>query len=128
MIKNGNMAIIHGRDLLVLNSSGTAIVAGSTSCDIGKTCDTIEVSGPSSGSDKEYVAGRKGWTVTVNYLVTTDVSSLGRVGDTVTLRVKVRNANTYLQGNAIISECRITATRGNLCQGSFVFTGSGALQ
>ena len=121
------MAIIHGANVWVLNGSGTAVVAGATNCDIDVQCEAIEVSGPLSGEYREVRAGRKGWTITVNYLVTTDLSSIGQAGSTVTLRVKLRDAQTYMQGSALVSECRVTAQKGNLCQGSFVFTGSGGL-
>ncbi len=121
------MAIIHGANVLVLNGSGTAVVAGATNCDIDVQCEAIEVSGPLSGEYREVRAGRKGWTITLNYLVTDDLSSISVTGTKVTLRVQVRGASSYLQGSALVSECRVTAQKGNLCQGSFVFTGSGAL-
>ena len=121
------MAIIHGGNVLVLNGSGTAVVAGATNCDIDMQCEGIDVAGPLSGEYREVLAGRKGWTVTVNYLVTDDLSSIRANGTTVTLRIQVRGASGYMQGSALVSECRVTATKGNLCQGSFVFTGSGAL-
>lgn len=122
------MAIIHGGNVLVLNGSGTAVVAGATNCDIDMQCEGIEVAGPLSGEYREVLAGRKGWTVTLNYLVTDDLSSLRVNGTKVTLRIQVRGASSYMQGTALVSECRVTATKGNLCQGSFVFTGSGALE
>jgi hypothetical protein len=51
------------------------------------------------------------------------------VGTTLQVVFKERNEanSTGVSGSATIKTCKITATRGNLIQGTFVFQGSGAL-
>ena len=120
--------MIHGDDILILNNAGTAIIAASRSCEVETQSDVVEVSGPSTGSWKQFVGDRKSWMVTVNYLVTTPLSDLLQTGTTVILRIKPRSGSTYLYGQAIVKTCKITATKMNLAQGSFQFQGTGALQ
>ncbi|MBR2254116.1 MAG: hypothetical protein IJ895_06880 [Prevotella sp.] len=54
---------------------------------------------------------------------------LQRVGQTYTLRMQVDgNGIDTLSGSAICTHAKITATKGNLMQGSFTFEGDGPLQ
>lgn len=91
----------------------------------------IEVSSPTSGQWKQYITGRKEWQVTVNYLVLqrAQIRDMLEVGTTLQVVFKERNEanSTGVSGSATIKTCKITATRGNLIQGTFVFQGSGAL-
>ena len=121
--------ILHGKDLLILDSSNNAIVAMSKSCDVDINCETIEVSSSTNGVSKTYIPGRTDWSVSVSYIVTAGevATDLLRVGDTVTLQIKEVNSSA-LTGTAIIQQCKITATKGDLAQGSFVFKGSGTLE
>lgn len=122
MAKTGNYIIVY-RD--------NTVIAGVKSNDISTGADIIEVASNSSGVWKEYISGRKDWSLSVSYLLLTDAGMLEllNVGTTYTLKVGGRtatNANT-LTGNAIMTDCKITATNGNLVQGAFTFKGSGAL-
>lgn len=123
MAKNGN-------DILIYR--GTTLIAGTRSNEITTNAETIEVSSASNGQWKTYIAGRKDWGVTVNYLVpaVTNVSDLLNVGTSYTISVRTRSGSTVtsrLSGTAILKTCKITATKGNLIQGSFQFAGSGPL-
>ena len=125
------MATIKGNDLLIYD--GTYIIATSKSCEVDIQGEVKEVSSPSSGEYREFIPGRKTWNVLVNYLIDTTSTVKGRmlkVGQTITLSMKVRNNGTIdtLTGQAICTECKITATRGALLQGSFTFQGSGPLE
>lgn len=118
--------MLKGNDLIVW-LDGVAI-AGSKSCDIQVTCDTIEVSSPTSGEFREYIKGRKGWKVTASGLVTTVKGVIMKVDDEVSLTFGARDLSAdVMTGNAICTEAKITGTRGNLCVGSFSFIGNGAL-
>lgn len=122
MAKTGNYIIVY-RD--------NTVIAGVKSNDISTGADIIEVASNSSGAWKEYISGRKDWSLSVSYLLLTDAGMLEllNVGTTYTLKVGGRtatNANT-LTGDAIMTDCKITATNGNLVQGTFTFKGSGAL-
>lgn len=120
---NGNNIIVY--------KDGTAI-AGAKSAEISTSAGTIEVASATSGEWREFIAGRKEWSLSCGHLVTTagDVRNLLTVGSSYTIKVKERSANdnTGVTGTAILASYKITATRGNLAQGSFQFKGSGALQ
>lgn len=64
-----------------------------------------------------------------NTLMGTPVKDMiTRVGQTVTMRMQVDGlANDHLIGTAICKSAKITATKSNLLQGSFVWEGSGPL-
>ena len=122
------MAIL-GNNILIFRD-GTAI-AGTISNEIQSESDLIEKSSPTSGQWKENVTGRKGWSINVSHLVLAydGVRELLNVGSTYTLKFRGRNSadNTGVTGNAILKVCKITATKGNIAQGSFQFVGDGAL-
>lgn len=114
-----------GNDLIV--TSGDVIYA-SKSCEVNTEAETIETA--ESAQWRTYLAGRKGWTVSVSYLVASTKwrSDLLRVGQKVKISLYERSGSTPLGGYAIITKCNITATRGNLAQGSLVFLGTGELE
>lgn len=128
--------IYHGRNLIIY-AGGTAI-AGCRSCDISVEADLLETSSPmnqqtNDGGWAKYLSGRKRWSVNCSYLVTAFKSNLLKVGQTVTLRMAVYDtdgtavSDEEVSGTAICQRNQVTATIGNLCQGSFVFQGSGKL-
>ena len=105
--------------------------------------ELIEIASATQGTDRECIVGRKQWQVTVNYLLmyatyqemftypNASMTDALLVGNSYTLKFKNR-ANHYdqpitLKGTAILRTCKITATRGNLIQGTFTFVGNGAL-
>ena len=120
-----------GNDLIVLEDGRP--LAASKSCSIDVSMETQEVALAGSGSSKSYIAGRKSWTVTTNHLVgegTKINDLLNKVGRVFTLTWQMR-ADTEgagrMGGKAICTQCKITATRGNLIQGSFTWKGTGDL-
>lgn len=125
--------MIHGNNILIYEGATPTVIAASKSCDIDYSADTIEVSSPpelatDDGTHHMYIVGRRGWKVSMSYLVTNFTSGLLRVGNTYTLTIGQRTDTTdRLTGAAICTQCKITATRGNLVQGSFQFQGTGAL-
>lgn len=120
--------------LITVYQNGTAI-AGTRSNDLDHTADLIEKRTPNTGTAKEYTVGQKGWQMTTNYLVpANDSSSLQKVlnvGNTYTLLFgatgQTDSTKHGLAGSAILRQVRITATIGNLVQGTFVFQGTGEL-
>ena len=120
------MAVILGNDLIV-EQGGTAI-AGAKSCRISVEADTIPVSSSTDGDWTHRVAGRKDWSVSVDYLVTSAPINLhSLVGTTVTVKWYKRGTNTKEGGSAILKRVEITAQRGALAKGAFVFEGAGAI-
>jgi predicted secreted protein len=120
---------INGNNIIVL-MDGNAI-AGTKSDELQVDCETIEIASSTDQGWSHYISGRKSWSLTVSWLVlaNTDVRKALLVGSSVTIKIKGRgdtDANG-LSGSATISTCKITAIRGNLATGSFVFVGNGQL-
>ena len=126
--------MILGKDLIISLKDGNNVyqpIAASNSCDIDVSCDVKEISSPSSGVYREYVAGRKTWTVRVEWMVyTTDTvkSHLTSVGTEFELRMTVDgNANDLLYGDAILVQAQVRGSVGNILRGSWTFQGAGLL-
>lgn len=125
------MATLLGKNLQILkNTTGStyaAMVAMAKSCDIQIDGDAIETSSPSDGQWRHYIAGRKGWSINVGYLVTAGgfASDADMVNTTVTIRVS--DGTVQMQGTAIVKTWKATGTVGNLTQGSFQLLGTGPL-
>lgn len=119
-----------GKDITVTLLQGGVALANTRirSNDIQTGCDTIEKASSSQQDWKEYVAGRKGWTLTVNYLVlaSTQVADLLYAGQTFDITMKSGNTN-LLTGTALMTAVKQVATVGNLATGAFTLQGSGAL-
>lgn len=120
------MAQLGNNILVYLN--GTAI-AGTKSNEVQTECDVIEVTNANSAQWRQFLAGRKQWTVSTGFLVlaAADIKKLLNVGTTYTLRFRDRDGTSILQGQAILKQCKISAARGSLATGSFTFQGCGEL-
>lgn len=108
---------------------GNSIVAGTKADKITSGCETLEIASATQGQWREFVAGRKEWSCTVNFLVSAylDIASLAQVG--LTAQVAFRNADGYpnVNGTAILTHVEIQATKGNIATGVFQLKGSGTL-
>lgn len=121
---------MNGNNVYIM--ADNTIIAATKSNELQVGCDTIEIASSSQQAWKEYIAGRKEWSMTVSYLVTAVKMSAPQsplnIGTTYTLKFQNRNTpDDYVTGSAICTQCKITATRGNLCSGSITFKGTGAL-
>ena len=125
MALNGNTILIYRGATVV----AAAPIPGVTSHTVEVNCDTIEKASATQADHKEYVAGRKGWTIDVNCLVLTaaGIAEPLTVGNTYYLVNRDRTGSTKVVGQAILRQCKQTYTRGNLVAGNFSFLGSGAL-
>lgn len=122
-----------GKDIiLVLSQGGTALASTAIkSQDIQTEADVIEKASSSQQSWREYIAGRKGWSVTLSYLVLTSekILDLLKVGQTFSVTMMRTGDNTNkVTGNAILKAVKQTASVGNLAQGSWQLQGTGALE
>ena len=121
---------------IIIKMGGTAIAATKTN-DITVDCELIEIASPSLGDWRSSIAGRKEWSVSTSFLILSAADVKNRlyvnnaltVGQTYSLTIctNASGGATQLTGNAILKTYKVTATRGNLCTGSFVFVGVGAL-
>ena len=118
---------MNGNNILVL--TGGTVIAGTKTNEVQTECETTEISSPSVGDWRSYMAGRKSWSIQVSFLLSaaSNIRQLLNVGTTYTLVIRDRNNTSSVTGTAILNTCKITATRGNLVQGSFSFLGTGAL-
>lgn len=119
---------MNGNDIIITMDG--AAIAGTKSDELQTGCETIPISSPSDGQWNHAIAGRKSWGLTVGFLLGNGNSftDLLSVGTTYTLLIRSRSGSgSHLSGSAILTTCKITATRGNLVQGAFSFQGTGPL-
>ena len=123
------MAIL-GHNILIY--SGSTLIAAVKSMQTRNDADMIEKSSATQSDYKEFVPGRKSWTVNLGYLLmaNADVQHLLLVGNYYTLKIMGRGASitTGVQGHAWLKTCDINAVEGNLATGAFIFVGSGELE
>ena len=127
------MAIL-GNNIYITTGSGNSatIIAGTRSNEIQVGSELIEISSPTSGKWREYIAGRSEWSFTTGFLVLANenVKDILKAGTKVSIQIVGRTGSTVevlLQGEAWIKDCKMTFTRGNLAQGTFSFVGHGEL-
>ena len=120
---------INGNNIIISMSQTAFAVVHEKSSKVETSCDMIEVASPSSGEWKKFVAGRKEWGFTTNYLVMaeSDLTKLLNVSQSYLISIHKRDSNSALLGTAIMTKCEQTYTRGNLVQGVFTFKGITAL-
>ena len=122
------MAATNG-GMFIVKATGLNIY-GAKSDDIEVVCDTNEVVSPTHGNWREFIAGRKEWQVTTNYLVQStgnEIDKLLNVGVKYDVQFIDNTSGHMLGGEAILVSAKISAIKGNLITGSFQFKGSGAL-
>lgn len=123
---------MNGINIYIALGQSTDPIAGARSDEIQTGCDAIEIASASEQQWREFVAGRKEWSVSVDWLLGTgrSLTDLLSVGQSYTLNIVSRSGSSgsaVLSGRAIMTQCRIRATTGNLVQGSFQFKGATAL-
>ena len=126
---------INGNNIII-KKGGTAIAA-TKSNEITVDSEVIEISSPTTGQWKSFISGRKEWSITTNFLIQSVADVKNRlyesnaltVGQSYSLTICTNDSTGAVQltGNAILKTYKVTAIRGNLCTGSFVFIGVGAL-
>lgn len=123
---------MNGKDIIIILSQNGTALAGTAvkSHDITTAADTIEKASSTQQSWREYLAGRKAWSINMSYLVTTSAKIHWelKVGETFTVTVADNNSNYRLTGTAVLETAKQTYTVGNLANGSFVLKGSGQLR
>ena len=122
-----------GQDILVILSQGGTALASTCvkSQDIQTDCPTIEKASSTQQDWVEKIAGRKSWSISINYLVmrAAQVRDLLYIGQTFTVTVRDRNNTSggSISGTAIMTNVHGLASFGNLATGSMKLEGSGAL-
>lgn len=118
----------NGNNILVFR--GNTAIAGSKSAELTTSAGKIEISSATESMWREFLADRKEWSLTVNYLVVGEsgITDVLQAGNTYTIKIADRNGDFVLQGSAFCTTCKQTYTRGSLVQGSFQFQGTGELE
>jgi predicted secreted protein len=121
--------VVHGKKLII--TVGGSAIAGAKSCEINIQCDDLEVASATQGKWREFLAGRKDWSVTCGHLLpasgTPLKSSAAMVGTKVVLSIQTDMTGDILTGSAIVKSWRASGAVDNLATGAFSFRGSGAL-
>jgi predicted secreted protein len=122
------MAVLGNNIIVYMNGQA---IAGTKSDELSVDCETIEIASATDQAWTHHLAGRKSWSLTVGWLVLAnqDVRKVLLAGSVVTIKIKGRGESdsSGVTGAAILKTVKITATRGNLAQGSFAFVGNGPL-
>ena len=122
------MAVLGNNIIVYMNGQ---VIAGTKSDEIQVESETIEVASETDQDWVHRIAGRKSWSLNVGWLVLAnqDVRKVLLVDSVVTIKIKGRGESDSngVTGAAIMKTAKITATRGNLAQGSFAFIGNGPL-
>lgn len=125
---------VNGNNIIIYTYSGSAwvAVAGTKSDELQSECELIEKASSTQQEWKEYIAGRKGWSLNVNWLVSavSDIQKVLQIGTRVKIHVGSRGYTggaSGVTGFAFVKNCKVNMTRGNLANGSFSFTGDGEL-
>ena len=119
-----------GKNLKILTpitGGYAAIVAGARSCEVSVDGDQLEVSSPNDGAWQHFIAGRKGWSISVGYLMSVGTFPTEAQMVNTTVTVVVSDGTTMMQGSAIVKSWKATGNLDNLANGSFVFLGNGPL-
>lgn len=122
---------VKGKYVVIGNGSpDNRLVAGVKADRLRVAGETIEIASATSSRWKEFLAGRKEWDITTDYLLTTwNIQEVLRVGETYPiLVVDGTNTDAYLSGTVICTEAVQDYQIGALAKGSFVFKGTGPLQ
>lgn len=116
--------------LVVLSRNGVALAATAVkSQDIETQCATMEKASATQQEWEEHIAGRKSWSINIDYLVlvASQVEDLLKVGQEFDVTVRDRDSTYGVTGKAIMTNVHGVSSVGNLATGSFVLKGSGAL-
>ena len=121
-----------GKDVILTLSQGGVALANTKikSQSIKSQCGVIEKASSTQQNWVEVVAGRNSWSLTVRYLVLSgsqvkDVLKVGQMFD-VTMN-EYGSTTNMVMGTALLSAVDAEYPTGNLAQGTFTLTGSGAL-
>ena len=109
---------VNGHNIIV-KKGGTAIAA-TKSNEITVDCEAIEIASPSIGDWRAFIAGRKEWSVTTNFLLLSEADVKNRlyennqltVGQIYELTICTTGSGgaTHLTGNAMLKTYKVLAT------------------
>jgi hypothetical protein len=81
--------VLQGGDIYITGDDLKTFIYAARSCDINVKADTIEIASPTSALWREFISGRKEWSIDISHLVTTVAGMVPKVGSTAVVRVCV---------------------------------------
>lgn len=124
--------ILHGRNINI-KLNGT-IIACAKSCKLNVTCDLTEIASPTSGTWKQWLAGRKEWDMDLTKFVSVIRYGYNLVGQTVTVEIgqvlssdRTELTSDKLTGTAIVTAYALSGEVKGLSTAQFQLKGSGSL-
>jgi predicted secreted protein len=122
-----------GNNIIV--TADNKVICGTKANTIHSDCETIEIASASDSQWQHFIAGRKKWSVSVDFLLvasssgnmSVSIGNLLSVGSVYTLIIKTRNGGG-VQGSAILKTMDLRGAVGSLATGSWKFEGNGPLE
>ena len=119
----------------IIVTADNKVICGTKANTIQCDCDTIEIASDSDSQWQHIIAGRKKWSVTVDFLLvaassgnmSVSIGNLLSVGSSYTLIIKKRNGSG-VTGSAILKSMQVQGAVGSLATGSWKFEGNGELR
>lgn len=99
-------------------------------CDLEESMATVEVASTTSGTAREYVAGRSLWRVSCSCLLASDESdmeALHRAGMPVLVTMRTASARTSYTGYAVITSLQVTGRISAMATYIVALEGTGSL-
>ena len=123
--------LYNGNDLILKDSNDGTVLAASKSLELNINGETIEVARTSSDMWRQFITGRKDWSISVSTLVSSGqfTASAAMIGQIYEVKFADGQSATaaLLSGTCICKQVKITEQKGSIAKGSFVFQGTGAL-
>ena len=113
----------------ILSKDGVA-VAAIVSHEAETQSDQIEVASKTQGQYREYMAGRRHWSISANWLMVASDMMLGLLQNGQTFEISSydrTNSRRNVHGMAKMERCSIQMTHGTLVRGQFLLRGNGYL-
>lgn len=119
----------------IIVTADNKVICGTKANTIQSDCETIEIASASDSQWQHFIAGRKKWSVSVDFLLvasssgnmSVSIGNLLSVGSVYTLIIKTRNGGG-VQGSAILKTMDLRGAVGSLATGSWKFEGNGPLE
>lgn len=119
--------MVHGENLIL--SLNGIIVATSKTCELEFSQELIEAASPVCGADREYVPGKRGWTISAEGLCQT-MNYIGSLQADISTQYTVQFYDTdsqiYRKGKCYITSLHISGSIGKIVTYSVSLQGSGA--
>ena len=123
--------LFKGKDLILKDYNNGIVLAASNSLELNINGETIEVDRTSGEMWRQFITGRKDWSISVSTLVGSGQfsASAAMIGKTYGVKFVDGQSATaaLLSGICICKQVKITEQKGSIAKGPFVFQGTGAL-